>query len=107
MAAVRARIAGPAPALGDTVALLLDQRLPESGFWAPLSALREGARGSWSVMAVEATPDCDRTRPAAVEVIHTNGTQVFLRGAMPPGTRIVAEAPDRVAPGQLVLAQAD
>jgi membrane fusion protein, multidrug efflux system len=66
--------------------------------------LREGVRGSWSVMAVEATAQGDRTLPAAVEVIHSDGARVFLRGALPPGARIVAEAPDRVAPGQLVLA---
>jgi hypothetical protein len=58
-------------------------------------------------MAVETTPEGDRTRPAAVEVIHSDGDRVFLRGALPPGARIVATAPDRVAPGQLVLALAE
>ncbi|MGY6548653.1 MAG: efflux RND transporter periplasmic adaptor subunit [Roseinatronobacter sp.] len=95
------------PVLGDTVALLLTQTIDDPGFWAPLSALREGVRGSWSVMAVEATPDGDRTLPAAVEVIHSDGARVFLRGSLPPGARIVAKAPDRVAPGQLVLAQSE
>jgi RND family efflux transporter MFP subunit len=91
--------------LGDTVALMLTQRIDDPGFWAPLSALREGVRGAWSVMAVETTAQGDRTLPAAVEVIHSDGARVFLRGALPTGSRIVAEAPDRVAPGQLVLAQ--
>lgn len=95
---------GAAPVLGDTVALFLTQTLHDPGFWTPLSALREGARGSWSVMAIEATEQGDRTLPAAVEVIHSDGGRVFLRGDLPPGARIVAEAPDRVAPGQLVLA---
>jgi membrane fusion protein, multidrug efflux system len=69
--------------------------------------LREGVRGSWSVMAIDATPEGDRAVPAAVEVIHSDGMRVFLRGALPQGARIVAGAPDRVAPGQLVLAQAE
>lgn len=98
---------GAAPVLGDTVALLLTQTVDDPGFWAPLSALREGVRGSWSVMAIEATPEGDRTLPAAVEVIHSDGGRVFLRGDLPPGARIVGEAPDRVAPGQLVLAQVE
>lgn len=98
---------GGVPVLGDTVALFLTQRVVEPGFWAPLSALREGVRGSWSVMAVEGSADGDRMLPAAVEVIHTDGARVFLRGALPPGARIVAEAPDRVAPGQLVLARSE
>ena len=84
------------------MSLVLTQVVPEPGFWAPLSALREGARGSWSVMALETTPDGDRTLPAAVEVIHSDGTQVYLRGLLPAGARIVAQAPDRVAPGQIV-----
>jgi membrane fusion protein, multidrug efflux system len=93
------------PVLGDTVSLVLSQTVSEPGFWAPLSALREGVRGSWSVMALETTPDGDRTLPAAVEVIHTNSARVFLRGQLPSGARIVAEAPDRVAPGQFVRVQ--
>jgi RND family efflux transporter MFP subunit len=96
-----------APVLGDTVALIVDQTVAEPGFWAPLGALREGVRGSWSVMAIETTPEGDRTVLAAVEVIHSDGAQVYLRGTLPPGARIVAEAPDRLAPGQLVLAQAE
>jgi len=96
-----------APVLGDTVALLLTQTVDDPGFWAPLSALREGVRGSWSVMALETTAEGDRTLPAAVEVIHSDGNRVFLRGDLPPGARIVVEAPDRVAPGQLVLAQVE
>jgi RND family efflux transporter MFP subunit len=95
---------GAEPVLGDTVALLLTQAVDDPGFWAPLSALREGARGSWSVMTVKATADGDRTLPAAVEVIHSDGGRAFLRGDLPPGARIVAASPDRVAPGQLVLA---
>jgi hypothetical protein len=98
---------GAEPVLGDTVALLLTQTVDDPGFWVPLGALREGVRGAWSVMAVETTPDGDRTLPAAVEVIHSDGARVFLLGSLPPGARIVAEAPDRVAPGQLVLARAE
>jgi RND family efflux transporter MFP subunit len=95
---------GATHVLGDTIALILTQAVEDPGFWAPLSALREGVRGSWSVMAVEATAQGDRTTPAAVEVIHSDGARVFLRGTLPAGARIIAEAPDRVAPGQLVLA---
>ncbi len=98
---------GAAPVLGDTVTLILDQTIPEPGFWVPLAALREGVRGSWSVMAIEATVEGDRTVPSAVEVIHSEGSQVYLRGILPPGARIVATAPDRVAPGQIIDAKAE
>ena len=91
--------------LGQTVSLQLSQVIPGSGFWAPLAALQEGQRGSWSVMAIESTPEGDRVRPVAVEVMHTDGTRVYLQGQLPPGARIVQSAPDRVAPGQLVSVQ--
>jgi RND family efflux transporter MFP subunit len=91
------------PALGETATLILPETVAEPGFWAPLSALKEGARGSWTVMAVETRPDGDAVVPAAVEVIHVAESQVFLRGALPPGNRIVGEAANRVAPGQMVL----
>jgi membrane fusion protein, multidrug efflux system len=91
------------PAFGETATLVLPETVAERGFWAPLSALKEGARGSWTVMAVEARPDGDAVVPAAVEVIHAADARVFLRGALPPGNRIVGEAASRVAPGQMVL----
>lgn len=94
-------------ALGDTADVIVTQQVAEPGFWVPLGALREGVRGAWSVMAVEAGPNGDRVVPAAVEVIHAEGARVFLRGALPPGARIVGAAPDRVAPGQRVAATAD
>lgn len=97
--------AGSGEVLGDTVALVLNQRIEALGFWVPLSSLREGVRGSWAVMAVETTPEGDRTLPAAVEVIHSDGARVFVQGVLPPGARIIAIAPDRVTPGQLVLAE--
>ena len=96
-----------APVLGEVATLLLTQQIAEPGFWAPLAALREGARGSWTVLALEPGPTGTRAVPAAVEVIHVEGSRVFLRGALPEGARIVAQAPDRVAPGQTVLALAE
>lgn len=94
-------------ALGETATLVLSETVAEPGFWAPLSALKEGARGSWTVMAVVAGPEGDAVVPAAVEVIHATEARVFLRGALPPGNRIVGEAANRVAPGQLVLVLAE
>lgn len=92
------------PILGDTIALILEQTMPEPGFWAPLSALREGVRGSWSVMVIETTAAGEHVHPAAVEVIHTTSDRVFLRAQLAPGARIVAQAPDRVTTGQRVTA---
>jgi RND family efflux transporter MFP subunit len=96
-----------AQVLGETAVVILESTVPEPGYWAPLTALREGARGSWSVMALEETAEGERAVAAAVEVIHAEGSRVYLRGLLPAGARIVAEAPDRVASGQHVVALAD
>jgi RND family efflux transporter MFP subunit len=94
-------------AIGETATLVLSETIAEPGFWAPLSALREGARGSWTVMAVESGPEGEKVVPAAVEVIQVAEARVFLRGALPPGNRIVGEAASRVAHGQIVLVLAE
>jgi len=90
---------------GQTGEMILSQTVAEPGFWAPLSALREGVRGSWTVLVLDPAAGIDRAIPAAVEVIHAEGDQVFLRSILPDAARIVATAPDRVAPGQPVIGQ--
>lgn len=99
-------IALPADApvvLGQTAAVILDQQIAQSGFWAPVTALREGARGSWTVMAISADAGgTQRAQPAAVEVIHTDGNDVFLRSTLATGDLMIAAAPTRVTAGQAV-----
>lgn len=94
-------------AFGHTGTLLLDEDVAESGFWAPLAALREGGRGSWTVLAIKPGPDGPVVAAAAVEVMHLAGDRVFLRGAVEAGARIVSHAPGRVAPGQAVTVLAE
>lgn len=88
--------------LGTTAELVLSQEIEDPGFWAPLSALREGARGSWTVMAIASDTQGDTAVLAAVEVLHTDGANVFLRSQLPPDLTIISSAPDRVAPQQRV-----
>jgi len=94
-------------AFGQTGSLLLEEEVAEPGFWAPVAALREGGRGSWTVLAIASGPSGEVVAPAAVEVIHMAGDRVFLRGALADGARIVARAPARVAPGQAVAVLAE
>lgn len=94
-------------AFGQTGSLLLEEVVAEPGFWAPVAALREGGRGSWTVLAVASGPAGEAVTPAAVEVIHMAGDRVFLRGALADGARIVSHAPSRVAPGQVVAVLAE
>lgn len=94
-------------AFGQTGSVLLEEVVTEPGFWAPVAALREGSRGSWTVLVITTGPTGDAVAPAAVEVIHTSGDRVFLRGTLAEGARIVSRAPARVAPGQIVAVLAE
>ncbi len=94
-------------AFGQTGQLVLEEAVAEPGFWAPVAALREGARGSWTVFFLAGGADGPTVAPAAVEVIHVAGDRVFLRGTLPRGARIVPRAPDRVAAGQPVALLGD
>ena len=89
-------------AYGQTGSLLMDEELAEPGFWAPVAALREGGRGSWTLLVVTPRPEGHVVAVAAVEVIHLAGDRVFLRGGLEDGAHIVSHAPGRVAPGQAV-----
>jgi RND family efflux transporter MFP subunit len=94
-------------AFGQTGSLQLEEVVAEPGFWAPVAALREGGRGSWTVLAIASGRAGATVAPAAVEVLHMAGDRVFLRGALAAGARIVSHAPARVAPGQAVVVLAE
>ena len=48
----------------------------------------------------------DVVRHAPVEVLHAESEQVYVRAAMPEGTRLIDAGPHRVTTGQRVVAQA-
>jgi RND family efflux transporter MFP subunit len=100
--------AGPRP--GDLVDLTLESRMPERGFWVPLSALAEGARGLWTVYAAQALTDgaagaldaSHQLAPRIVEVLHQDGERAYVRGPVHARELIVRDGLHRVVPGQWV-----
>ncbi len=87
------------PAFGQTARLLVTEEIAAEGLWVPLTSLKEGVRGQWTVLAVD--PD-DIVRDAPIEILHAESTRVFVRGAFPDGTRLIADGPQRVTVGQRV-----
>ena len=86
-------------AYGQTARVLITQTVAAEGLWVPVSALKEGARGTWTLLAVD---DTDTARVLSVQLVRVTADQAFVRGAMPDGTRLILEGPHRVVPGQLV-----
>ncbi|MEL7025193.1 MAG: efflux RND transporter periplasmic adaptor subunit [Pseudomonadota bacterium] len=110
---VRLELPETAPArVGDVAELRFESRISVDGFWVPLDALTEGARGVWHVLAIgsgdgvldrEERLDTGAThvlqrRP--VEIIHYDETRAYVRGALEDGDEIVAEGLQRVVAGQ-------
>ena len=85
---------------GLTGALMLAETILARGAWVPLSALREGERGLWTVLA--AGPD-GVLGAVAVETLLVEGDRAFVSGAFEPGLRIVAEGTHLVGPGDAVV----
>ncbi|MCC5996136.1 MAG: efflux RND transporter periplasmic adaptor subunit [Oceanicaulis sp.] len=82
--------------------VLVRTTLDERGFWAPVTALAEGRRGLWSMYVLIADNGAFTIEPRPVEVIHTEGDTVYVRGAVNDGDTVMAAGVNRVAPGQRV-----
>ncbi|MEM8732277.1 MAG: efflux RND transporter periplasmic adaptor subunit [Pseudomonadota bacterium] len=86
-------------AFGQTARLVTQDMVAANGLWIETTALKEGLRGQWTVLVVDAD---DIVRTASVEVLHTEPDRVFARGVFPEGTALVDAGPQRVTPGQRV-----
>ena len=94
---------GESPTLRQAGVLNLTQRISQSGFSLPLTALKEGVRGLWTVQAL--VPDdagSFRVQSEAIEIIHADEARVFVRGTLQEGVQIVEGGTHRLVSGQLV-----
>lgn len=87
---------------GEVVHFLHEQVTQARGTWLPLSALVEGEKGLWSVYVAKDEDGVRRIGRESVEIIHTEGGQVYVRGTLAPAARVLVGGTNRVAPGQRV-----
>ncbi|MBW4652095.1 MAG: efflux RND transporter periplasmic adaptor subunit [Kaiparowitsia implicata GSE-PSE-MK54-09C] len=108
--------------LGQTAQLQLAETHAEAGYWLPSTALVPGERGLWSVYVLRAEPSAgsgfnrDLSEPETepetlghntvarrdVEVLHTEGDRLLVRGTLQPGDRAIVSGAHRIVPGQRV-----
>ncbi|MEM9370741.1 MAG: efflux RND transporter periplasmic adaptor subunit [Pseudomonadota bacterium] len=88
--------------MGQVVRLDLNRRIDERGAWVDLTALQEAERGLWSLMTVADEDDSHVIRREAVELLHIQDTQAFVRGTFADGARVVSHGAHRVSVGQQV-----
>ena len=96
------------PAFGRLAELSIVERVETEGAWIPVSALKEGPRGLWTVLTVAEDVDSAAPSPAyvvvreAVEVLHAEERRAFVRGTLTPDSLIVRDGVHRVVVGQAV-----
>ena len=89
---------------GQTAQLLLRDTVEEPGLWVPVTTLKEGVRGQWTLLVVDAE---NVVRSLTVQVSHADGDRVFVRGAFPKDAQLITTGPQRVTVGQSVTPQPD
>jgi RND family efflux transporter MFP subunit len=95
--------------VGQTVRLPVSTTQNTEGIWLPTTALVPSDRGLWSVYVL-AEPAPEPALPSDtytisrrdVEVVHTDGDRVLVRGTLQAGERAIASGTHRIVPGTTV-----
>jgi multidrug efflux pump subunit AcrA (membrane-fusion protein) len=87
---------------GEIIRLSVRTVEPVRGVWVPVSALTERERGLWSVYVARSEGSDWLAQPDTVEVIHAAGEEVYVRGGLRDGDRVILDGLHRLTPGQRV-----
>ena len=90
---------------GQTAQLQMSDRVDANGFWIPLTALREGQRGLWTMTTLTQDPRDEQlyqVGSSAVEVLHADGHRAFVRGGPEEGSLYVTTGLHRLSRGERV-----
>lgn len=91
---------------GQVARLTLTRAIEQQGFWMPLTALARSDRGLWACYVLVEVTDGDadhyELKRCDVEVLHSKGSQAYIRGPLKKGSKIVRGGLRRLVPGQRV-----
>lgn len=87
---------------GQIVQVPVTETTAGDGFWLPTTALTPGDRGLWVASAVVSVDGHDTVEARPVEILHTDGERVLVRGTLRAGDRIISSGVQRIVPGQRV-----
>lgn len=89
--------------VGQTLALEFVERVQSKGGWLPITALLEGDKGLWTVLVTKENAEGEIvTARESVEVVHSEGDRVFVRGTVANKTNVIASGMQRLSPGSPV-----
>ncbi|GAB5560803.1 MAG: efflux RND transporter periplasmic adaptor subunit [Synoicihabitans sp.] len=89
---------------GDLIEVVVTQPEDQSGFWVPLTALTESARGLWSCYIAEPIEgrNAHRIVRREIEILSLQGEQAYVTGNLSQDEALVADGLHRIVPGQTV-----
>lgn len=89
---------------GELVEVVISETESQIGFWVPLTALAESARGLWSCYVAEPTADGGLHRLARreVEILSLQEERAYVIGNLHDGEALVLDGLHRIVPGQTV-----
>ncbi|MFN9868431.1 MAG: efflux transporter periplasmic adaptor subunit, partial [Pseudanabaena sp.] len=90
------------PKSGEIARLKVSQTEQIQGFWLPTTALSRGERGLWSCFVIARDGDAYRVEKRDVEVLHTEGDRVLVRGTISANEEVVSSGTQRLVNGQTV-----
>ncbi len=97
-------VGGAAPPALSTGEITLMRQVAGRGAWVPLSALRQGPRGTWQIVTVADGADGLVAGTEAVEVLRLDADRAFIRGTFSDGMRYLPDGIHRVVPGERLAA---
>ena len=90
-------------AFGDLVEFTVGRTIPTEGTWVPLAALSEARNGLWSLMTTVEEDSAVVARREAVELLHVEGEQAFVRGSFVEGDEVIIGGGNRIVAGQRIV----
>ncbi len=89
---------------GDLVTASVPSTIDRDGFWVPRTALTESSRGLWAAYVASPTEEetVYETTPKIVEILHIDGEQAFVSGALQDGDLVIQDGLHRLVPNQAV-----
>lgn len=95
---------GVLPIPGQSARIQLKDQMQQRGFLVPITALREGRRGLWTLYTLVPKENGSKfiLSPVPVEILHTGEKQVYVRGPVEEGTMFLQSSGQNTVVGMIV-----
>ena len=95
---------------GSLVELTIQERIPKTGYWIPLSAITEGIRGLWTVYAAVPADKAEtasetalyKIESRAVQILYSKDDKAFIKAELGGIDWLVDGGLHRYVPGQII-----